>query len=143
MPSIQDDYAGSSNYLKAEDLKGQVVKVKIAGYERLQFEKGTKAVLSFEGKQKKLVLNKTNALMIADTFGEDYNDWIGGEIELFATKTTYEGKLVPALRVQVPRQTQTPTPTVRMAPNARDRARETEPNPPAPLSEVLDDEIPF
>ncbi len=141
MVSINDEFP--SKYIKSSDLKGTVWRLKISAIDHANFEKGSKPLLMFEGAKKGLVLNKTNAMTIAEVFGDEMDDWIGGEVELYVTKTTYEGRLQDGLRVRVPKQTQTPTSSVKMAPNARDRAMASEPNPPAPLAEELDDEIPF
>jgi hypothetical protein len=47
------DYAyGNSNYLKAETLAGKTIRVIISDVEDVEFEKGLKPVLSFEGKEK-------------------------------------------------------------------------------------------
>jgi hypothetical protein len=48
------------------------------------------------------VLNKTNADVIAYTFGDDTDHWVGRKIVLFATRTQFQGKLVPCVRVRVP-----------------------------------------
>jgi hypothetical protein len=42
-------------------------------------------ILYFGGKEKGLALNKTNANTIANVFGDDTEDWRGGEIVLFET----------------------------------------------------------
>jgi len=80
-------YAGSeSNYLKAEDLNGHRAKVKIVGVELVSFEedgvKETKPSITFEGKKKGMVLNKTNTDVLGKAFGYQSEGWMGKEIEL-------------------------------------------------------------
>ncbi len=66
-----------SNYLKAADLNNRTVKVK-----------------------KGLVLNKTNAVEIAATHGDQMENWTGKEIELFSTMVPFQGQNVLAIRVR-------------------------------------------
>ena len=46
-----------------------------------------KFVVYFEGVEKALVLNKTNAQKLAAAFGKDHSKWIGMEVELYAEMT--------------------------------------------------------
>ncbi len=90
-----------------------------------------KPVLYFDGGQKGLVLNKTNATAIAEDYGDDTEAWTDREIVLFIQKVTFQGKLMPAIRVRVQA---TPQPVVQHAPA-----------PPAPEPDMapLNDEIPW
>lgn len=96
-----DDIYSSGKNLKAEDLKGRAVKVKISEVETAQFSEGNKLVLRFQGKEKGLVLNKTNAKVIAKYYGKDTDGWNGKEIEIFPTETEFNGSLVDCIRVRV------------------------------------------
>jgi hypothetical protein len=132
MANINEVFAG--NYLKADDLKGKTVTVKIASAEVVEFDNGNKIVIGFEGKEKKLVLNKTNASIISENLGETETDnWIGATVSLTVKKVEFQGKLVPAIRVVLQ---DTPKPTV-AAPAAA-------PAPTKPVS-ALDEngEVPF
>ena len=101
MANINDVYG--SGLLKAEDLVGHgVVKLTISGVATKDFEDGTKLIIGFRGKDKQLVCNKTNGARIAELLGNDYDNWVGGEIELFATKVDFSGKRVDAIRVHLP-----------------------------------------
>ena len=111
--NINDVYQSTSSYLKAEDLpKGTRVGVVISGCDVHEFNqddggKQKKMVLSFDGKEKKLTLNVTNARMIAANLGsDDTEEWIGKRIELYASQTDFGGKQVPCIRVkeQVPEE---------------------------------------
>jgi hypothetical protein len=88
--------------LKAEDLKGHSVKVTIENYEVKKFDNGNKIVLKFTGKEKTLVVNKTNAKIIASAYGEDTDGWVGKAIEIYPDKTMFGSDLVDCIRVRIP-----------------------------------------
>ena len=92
-----------SIWLKAADLQGRTVMAKIERYDIEEIGDDRKPVLYFAGKQKGLVLNKTNANEIAFVYGDDMDAWVGQTIELFAMQVSYQGKMMPGLRVRVPR----------------------------------------
>jgi len=105
-----------SDYLKAADLQGRQVTVTMARVTVEKIGKDSKPVLYFQGKQKGMVLNKTNANTIASNYGEDTDHWAGGSIVLFETMVDYQGKSVPAIRVRLAPQQRQPQPPVRQAP---------------------------
>lgn len=98
---VSETYRTNSDYLKASDLPRRKVPVTIALCELVEFDDGNKLVLSFEGKDKRLVLNKTNAASIAAALGDDAHDWVGREIAIFPTVTQFQGQSVPCIRVEV------------------------------------------
>ena len=100
--SVKNLYPSKSNHLKAQDLQGHAVKVTVENVSIANFDKGAKIVLAFVGKEKKLPLNKTNANVMADSFGDDENKWPGAVIELHPGKTTFQGELVDTIQVRVP-----------------------------------------
>ncbi len=126
----------SSKYLKAGDLGGKERAVKISGCFNEELGQGndkkTKPVLYFEGHKKGLVCNKTNAVVIAESYSDDTEAWAGRDIVIFARPVDYQGKTVEGIRVRIP--TAPPQPTVQHAPVA-----------PAPVTDTapLDDEIPW
>ncbi len=124
-----------SKYLKAADLDGQDRTVNIRACIQEELGQGAdmevKPVLYFDGGQKGLVLNKTNAQAIAEDYGDDTEAWTGREIVLFIQKVTFQGKLTPAIRVRVQA---TPQPVAQRAPAPP--ATETDAAP-------LNDEIPW
>ena len=78
-------YAGSeSKWLKASDLQGGRPTVTIKSVELIEFEddgvKKEKPALTFEGKDKGLVLNATNTEELIHAFGPDSEDWKGKKI---------------------------------------------------------------
>jgi hypothetical protein len=101
------DYAyGTSNYLKAEDLAGKSARVVISNVEDVEFEKGVKPVLNFEGKSKRLVVNATNFDILCAGISNNTCHWIGHIITLRGEKVSFRGKLVDSIRVSVPQQQQ-------------------------------------
>lgn len=76
-------------FIKAVDLKGKKVTLKIAGVklEELIGDKGPqiKGLISFEGKDKQLALNKTNGICLKEMFGKKLAEWNGKRVTLFPT----------------------------------------------------------
>jgi hypothetical protein len=98
------DYAyGQSKYLKAADLLGKTSRAIIESVEDVQFdEKGVKPVLSFAGKQKRLVVNATNFDILAAGISNNTTKWVGHAIVLKGTKVKFKGSLVDSIQVEVP-----------------------------------------
>ena len=91
-----------SNYLKSDDLQGRDVTVVIATAEFGMLGEDRKLVLTFQGKKKSMVCNKTNANRIAYMYGDDTDDWVGKEIILTSEFVEFQGKTVKGLRVKAP-----------------------------------------
>lgn len=138
MPNIQDAFP--SKYLKANDLQGRDVVVTM---DRVEFEpvgnkREMKAVLYFQGKDKGLVLNKTNANKITEITGSALTEeWRGHRIRIYPTETSFQGDMVDCIRVKPANGT---------------AMRMTKPAPPPPQPEpdyddhswpVDDSDIPF
>jgi arabinogalactan endo-1,4-beta-galactosidase len=135
-----------SNYVKAADLKGRQLTVKMDRVEYEMIGDDKKLILYFVGKDKGMVLNKTNANNIATIYGDETDDWRDQEIVLFEAMVDFQGKTVPAIRVKAPVR--------QRAPAARPVQTEREPQRPVrqmadadagrgdPRGD-LDDEIPF
>lgn len=104
-----------SNYLKAADLNGRTIQVSIASAKIEEIGQGQrkerKLVLSFYGKEKTFVCNKTNAGTIEKLYGPDTDAWIGQPIILTAREVEFQGDMVMALRVSLQR----PQPHVKQA----------------------------
>jgi hypothetical protein len=116
-----------SNYLKAADLQGREIPVMIDRVEMESFGQDQKAIVYFRGKQKGVVLNKTNAMNIAGAYGDDTDGWVNQPVVLFSVWTDFQGKSVQAIRI---RPGSTVMGTTRAAP------------PPPPADEMADS-IPF
>ena len=89
-----------SNFLRNDDLQNRRVKLTIESVAMEQVGKDDKPVVYFRGKDRGLVLNKTNAAMIEEITGKDeMDDWAGTEIVLDPARVDFQGKRVPAIRV--------------------------------------------
>lgn len=115
-----------SKYLRAADLNGHEPIVTIDRVVMETLGDDRKAVVYFKGKDKGVVLNKTNWNAIEDISGEDDADnWGGTKIKLVTVKVEFQGKRVPAIRIEEPSD----KPAPRRAPE--------------PVDAPSDDEIPF
>lgn len=131
MPNINDAFP--SNYLKAADLKGRSIVVTI---DRVEMEpvgqnKEMKPVMYFVGKEKGMVLNKTNANKIMQlTESPVTEEWKGRSILLYPTETSFQGEMVDCIRIKgAPVGAKQPKPA---------------PPPPDPVHvEITDEDIPF
>lgn len=119
-----------SNYLRAADLQGNDARVRISRVtlENLADEK--KPVVYFDGKQKGLILNKTNANTIAQRYGDDTEDWKAVELILYSTSVDVRGERRDAIRIKIP-------------PRSDSQAPVSEVNPPPNMGEGLNDPAPF
>lgn len=101
MAQISDIYP--SKYFTAADLKGEAHTFTIVGATVGFIGEGADAkqqvMLEFDGCDKALGLNKTNASAIAGLYGGDTDDWIGEQVVLFPTRVDFQGKMVDAVRV--------------------------------------------
>ena len=99
------DSAFPSKFLKAADIpKGRKVRLTISllNVEDVSGEGDEKPVLYFEGRDRGLVLNKTNSGRIKLGYGAETDDWRGKELFLYQDITQYQGRDVECLRVEVP-----------------------------------------
>src|SRR6266567_1855586 len=111
-----DDIYGSK-FLGAADLSGQRKRVKIVDTEvsDLREKDGStrrKYIVWFETEEKALVLNKTNALRLAQAFGKNREGWHGAVIELYSEMTSLgkEGIRLRPVRKPPPQQQKPQTP---------------------------------
>ena len=86
-----------SSDLKAADFVGKNLKVTISAVEVRHFEARDnqpatdKPALRFEGKEKALILNTTNARILCDAYGDESEGWIGKSIGLSVADYTSKG----------------------------------------------------
>lgn len=114
-----------SKYLRAADLNGHepVVTIDRVAMETLGDDR--KPVVYFKGKDKGVVLNKTNFNAIEDISGEeDTDNWGGTKVKLVVVKVEFQGKRVPAIRIE-------------------EAGAPPKPRTPEPVDTPADDEIPF
>ena len=102
--NVNDVYSSGGSFLRAADLQGKTIPLTIGQVGTHTFNEGhdnekTQIVLSFEGKEKKLGLNVTNAKTIAGLLGDNTDSWIGKQIKLYPTTTEFGGDQVDCIRV--------------------------------------------
>lgn len=123
-----------SSHLKAEELGADKrVTVTIDSVKMEQLGDDKKPVLYFVGKDKGLVLNKTNTNALIDILGsDDSDDWTDKRVVLYTTKVDYQGKRVLAIRIDE-------------APRGTAAARPARVPPPEPDAEEMVDasDVPF
>ena len=99
-----------SRYLKAHDLENgeEILTIVSVSMESMRNPKGgadvEKPVVTFEGLERGLILNRTNADIISRLFGKNLDDWRGRSVTLYATKVEVAGETYDVIRVrpQVP-----------------------------------------
>lgn len=95
-----------SDYLKATDLDGKEITVKIGRLSKdlmSDEKKGEreKGVIYFDGKKKGWVLNRTNILCLVAMFGTETDGWLGKRVTLYPEIVTLADKSKgPAIRVK-------------------------------------------
>jgi hypothetical protein len=95
-----------SNLLKAQDVTdaGGEMPLVIKSVEMREFDtddggKEKKPVVHFDG-EKRMVLNKTNAGIIAGIHGDDTDLWANKEVTLIVQEVQFGNKMTPAIRVK-------------------------------------------
>lgn len=94
-----------SKYLKASDLgtAQPIVEINSVTIEEVGQDREKRPVVYFTGKQKGLVLNKTNARSIAQITGYSETDqWPGAKVKLYATETEMQGERMECIRIKSP-----------------------------------------
>ena len=105
MVEISSLYGG--NYLNAIALKSEKLVDKLLTIGKAEIvELGItnpkpKVVLSFKETEKGLPLNKTNAKILSEQFGDETDLWINKQIRLRITKRQFQGNIVDAIEVAV------------------------------------------
>ena len=101
---IDKDYLGSHNLEKGEEMLLTIERFE--GEEMVQKvgsktdEKVAKQVLYFKEDAPKLILNITNGTTIANLYGTHPDQWIGKQIQVYATPVKSFGKLQDAIRIR-------------------------------------------
>lgn len=109
-----NEYVAAADLIEAQRKTGKngvALTIASVSVEALKTNKGTekKPVIHFKemierhqrgnGPEKKLVLNKTNAKVIAKMYGFETNAWVGKKITLFPTQCEAFGETVDCVRV--------------------------------------------
>lgn len=130
-----------SKYLKAADFGDDtpVVTISAIEFEEVGKDKEVRPILYFEGEDKGIVLNKTNATNISKAYGSETDDWIGKKVQIGTTMVDFQGQSVEAIRLYPPKR---PSVNAPLKPT-NGRKQFDDRNPPPRESADLDDEIPF
>ena len=92
-----------SVFLKAEDITDREVTYIIDSVDLEEFGQGRdkekKQILTLDGEEKRLILNRTNAKTIGKLHGEETDTWPGKTIILTTREIEYQGNVAPAIRV--------------------------------------------
>jgi hypothetical protein len=91
-----------SQYLKASDLQGRTASLTIDRCEMADLDGEHKPCLYFVGKDKGMILNRTNGATIVESYGDETNDWQGKPLEVFTARVSFQGRMVDGLRVRIP-----------------------------------------
>lgn len=92
-----------SKYLKSDDIGNQRWRLTIRSVQMEDVgENEHKPIVYFQELEKGLVLNKTNAEMVVQLYGDDTDRWTGQAIEMYATPVQFGGKTTMGLRVMNP-----------------------------------------
>jgi hypothetical protein len=104
-----DDIYGS-RYLAAGDVKKAFTAVISTVEKRDIARQGErqkmKVVLTLKGVNKPVVINKTNAIVLSEAFGKNFDDWPDNRVKVQAERTQFGGKPVMGLRLY-PAKTET------------------------------------
>ena len=119
-----------SKYIAASDLAGQTVPVVIAHCTLEELDDGDKPVLFFQCRTKGLVLNKTNATVLAGAFGDETDHWAGKAVELYSELVNFKGKMVQGVRLRITNTA--PAPVVPLGPQAASVVTQSAPQPTTP-----------
>lgn len=103
MPDYRSMY--DRDYIGEWDLDGKEVvvtisEVKAAELQNEKKQKSKKPVVYFVGKEKALVLNKTNGKAIAGMYGPKTETWTGKRITLYPSTCEAFGQTVACIRVR-------------------------------------------
>ncbi len=99
--SVKEFFRKEKDWLVVADLQKKEAKVTISEVGIVEFDSGNKLLIGFEGKEKKLVCNKTNAGRIAAVYGDEEQAWVGREIIMYPDVTDFQGTLKDCIRVRI------------------------------------------
>jgi hypothetical protein len=96
--NAEDAFPGK--YLRASDLQGKRIRVTIEAVTLDKVGDNRRLVLRFVGKERGMVVNKTNMNTLALlTRSKETDDWVGWRITLFQGWAQFQGNNVAALRI--------------------------------------------
>lgn len=124
-----------SKYVKSDDIKGQRLQLQVGKVVMEDIaDNEIKPVMYFNGKEKGMVLNKTNAMLCAHCWGDETDAWAGQWLDLFVEPKMFQGKVVDGISV---------APKLPNSQSAPAQPAAPEPPPQAPGPDGIVDDIPF
>lgn len=119
----------TSNFIRASDITApKILTIRSVAAQQLKDGK-TKLALSFDEIEQVLLLNRTNAAIVADAYGDEANEWPGQKIKLVKSRTPFQGKMVDSIRVETSRRVS--------------QYNEANPPPAENIPDDLNDDVPF
>jgi hypothetical protein len=126
-----------SRWLKSSDIGSnpRTATITKIDFEEVGQDRDRKAILSFQNTKKRMILNRTNAQILANLYGKEVQNWIGKRITLYCAEVQFRGTPCLAVRIreQVPGATKENS---QSAPAPKAARPENEPSWP-------EEEIPF
>ena len=91
-----------STFLTADDLQGPPIDTVITGVDVETIEGKPKIVATLRGVDKKWVINRTNADLLTEAYGDDTDAWLDQPVRLERGRTRFMGKPVACISCHVP-----------------------------------------
>lgn len=102
--NINDQFP--SKFLKAADLNGNQIVVTIKDCIVESIGEDKRPVLYFAGKEKGVILNKTNATNVSEAYGPDTDEWTGKKVVLYTAYVDFQGRSVESIRIRKPKDSE-------------------------------------
>ncbi len=102
--NINDQFP--SKFLKAADLNGSQIVVTIKDCIVESIGEDKRPVLYFAGKEKGVVMNKTNATNVSEAYGPDTDEWTGKKVVLYTAYVDFQGRSVESIRIRKPKESE-------------------------------------
>jgi len=98
------EFVGSSGtFLNAKQIAEsnlEGIELTIEKVETRDLNDTKKLVLSFEGREELLALNKTNANIMVEKYGKETDGWIKKKVDLMLVKVKYQGSQVDSIQIK-------------------------------------------
>ncbi len=112
-----------SRWLKSSDIGSspRTATISRIDFELIGRDQEKKAVLSFQNTTKRMILNRTNAQILANLYGKELKNWVGKRITLYCAEVQFRGTPCLAVRIreQAPSSSQEeshPAPALKVVP---------------------------
>ena len=95
-----------SKYLKASDIpeEGLTVIISKVEEEEVGRDKEVRPILYFQGEEKGIVLNKTNATNISKLYGYETDEWAGKKVQIGTAWVDFNGQSTEGIRIYPPKR---------------------------------------